>query len=375
MIDQIQFTARDRLKFLLGLGLAGCTARPDPGALNAALPRLKQVFADEFLIGTAVKPSRVTTDSVNRSLALTHFNSFTAENTMKAGWIAPDRSYYRLEEADRLVAFAEANGAVVRGHTLVWHRSTPDFFLMGSKAKVRDTLEFYIGNIVYRYRGRVAAWDVVNEVISDSPDHLFRQDDWYAAAGPDYIEWAFKAARSADPKAKLFLNDYSTEVPGKRARLITALRELLGRGVPIHGVGHQFHLGINSQPSQVFAALDAVDALGAGLEQHVTELDVSIYDDPAACFETGPACHPAYGPSAADVPEAVFRKQTQLYRDLFDGFRGRPSLTSVSFWGMRDDTPWLNVFPTERSNYPLLFNENGQPKSAFHAITDPSFLL
>lgn len=375
MTQQMKFTARDRLKLLFGLGLAGCTGRPDVAVLDTELPSLKEVFADEFLVGTAVKPPRVTTDPINRSLAVKHFSSFTAENAMKARWIAPERDTYRFEAPDSLVDFAEANSAVVRGHALVWYRSTPDYFTQGSPSKVRKTLEPYIDKVVSRYRGRIAAWDVVNEVISDAPDRIYRQDDWFAAAGPDYIDWAFNAAHRADPNAKLFINDYSTEVPSKRARLITVLRDLLDRGIPIDGVGHQFHLGINSQPSQIFAALDEIDALGAGLEQHVTELDISIYNDPVACFETAPACRPAYGPRAADVPEAVFRQQAQLYRNLFDGFRGRPSLTSVSFWGMRDDTSWLNVFPTERPNYPLLFDENGQPKSAFHAITDPRLSL
>jgi len=389
----MDFTARDRLRLLAGLGLLSSGACAGGGGSSPAAPsapaipvsppppppsstaRLKDVYAPDFRVGAAVQAGQVTDGAVDQRLAEDHFNSITAEYEMKANIIAPTQAAYNFGPADDLLAFARASGAALRGHALLWYRSTPDYFTMGNAIDVRSRLETYIAQVATRYAGDIYAWDVVNEVISDSAAQTYRQDDWFQSAGKDYIDWAFQAARAADPSAKLFINDYSTEFAGKRGRLITVIRDLLDRGIPLDGVGHQFHLSLGIAADQVLQAIDDIDALGAGLEQHVTELDVSLYSDPGECFASGVNCQTGYGTSASDVPDTVFQQQAQLYRDLYDGFKTRDSVTSVTVWGLRDSESWLNNFPVSRSNYPLLFDESGSAKTAFQAIADPAFVI
>ncbi len=394
----MNLSARERLRLLAGLGIAGLAAcaggggggssppstgvtppssppPPPPPPPPTSVAALKEVFASDFLIGAAVQTGQITGGGIDQSLAEEHFSSFTSEYEMKADIIAPSEGSFNFTPADGLMSFAAANSAQVRGHALLWYRSTPGYFTNGSAADIRARLEAYINTVVTRYAGQISAWDVVNEVISDDASNTYRQDDWFQSVGKDFIDWAFQAARAADPSAKLFINDYSTEFSGKRSRLITVIRDLLDRGIPLDGVGHQFHLSRGIQADTVLAAIDEIDALGAGLEQHVTELDISVYSDPAECFASGVNCQTSYGTSPTDVPDTVFQEQAQLYRDLFNGFKARDSVTSVSLWGLRDSESWLNNFPVSRDNYPLLFNEDGSPKTAFQAIADPDYVI
>ncbi|MFN7057199.1 endo-1,4-beta-xylanase, partial [Hyphomonas sp.] len=182
-------------------------------------------------------------------------------------------------------------------------------------------------------------------------------------------------ARAADPACKLFINDYNTELPAKRGRFLEIISGMIARGVPLDGVGHQFHLQVNANPADSLAAIDAVDALGAGLENHATEIDVSIYADPGTCFDTGVNCAAGYGAQISNVPASVLAAQARIYRGLFDGFVQRPSVTSVTVWGLQDGQSWLNSFPVTRPNYPLLFDPARQPKPAFRAITDPAYVI
>lgn len=386
----MHFTARDRLRLLAAFGAVSLGACGGGGGGETTTPFLpppppppppnstailKNVLSGAFDIGAAVQTAQITGGEIDQTLAETHFSSFTSEYEMKADIIAPTQGNYNFGPADTLLSFAQANGARLRGHALVWYRTTPDYFTTGPASNVRDTLETYIATVAGRFAGQIGAWDVVNEVISDSANQTYRQDNWFQAAGPDYIDWAFQAARAADPTAKLFINDYNTELSGKRSRLITVIRDLLDRGVPIDGVGHQCHLQLGTSADQVLAAIDEIDALGAGLEQHVTELDISIYNDPGECFSSGVNCQTGYGTAARDVPDQVYQEQAQLYRDLFDGFKARDSVTSVSLWGIRDSQSWLNNFPVSRSNYPLLFDPDGDPKTAFLAVSDPDYII
>ena len=389
----MDFSMRDRLRLLATLGALSAVAcaggkqsapilPSQPVMRPASPPRppgstaiLKEIFATDFRIGAAVQTAHVTSGGPDQSLAETHFNSFTSEFEMKANVIAPTEGNYNFAPADDLLAFVTANAAALRGHALLWYRSTPDYFTIGSASDIRCRLEAYIEAVVTRYAGQIYAWDVVNEVVSDDAAETYRQDAWYQAVGKDFIDWAFKAARAADPGTRLFINDYNTEFSGKRGRLITVIRDLLDRGIPIDGVGHQFHLSVGISADQVLEAIDEIDALGAGLEQHVTELDVSVYSDPAECFGSRINCQTSYGPSPTDVPYTIYQQQAQLYRDLLAGFRVRDSVTSVSVWGLRDSESWLNNFPVSRSNYPLLFDRNGHSKSAFQAIADPDYVI
>lgn len=352
------------------------TVTPPPAAYSAPEGALRNAYANNFRVGAAIEPAQITAGSDDEFALRTQFNSITAENRMKPESLAPSEGVYDFSAADALVDYAIANGMQVRGHALVWHRATPDYFFQGTPAQVRARLEDYITAVVTHFRGRVFAWDVVNEAITDDGSEAsapYRDSNWYqAAGGPDYIDWAFSAARAADPDALLFLNDYNTELAGKRGRFLQVVQDMITRSIPIDGAGHQMHLQQAGSADDALAAIDAVDALNANLINHVTELDISIYNDPGSCFENQVGCAADYG---NNPPASAVRSQSQKYRDLFIGFSARPSVTSVTTWGISDAQSWLNGYPVNRTNYPLLFDRNRDPKSAFRAVVDMDFTI
>lgn len=347
-------------------------ALPDP----ATAPALKTYFASHFKIGFAVDPG-LTSQAPTNALLLKHASTITAESVMKAQPIGVSAGVYDFAQADALIAFAEANGISVRGHALVWHQTTPSWFFDGDrsdmatyKALVRGRLETYITDVVTHFKGKVYCWDVVNEVTSDDASATYRNSEWYQIFGSDFIDYAFRAARAADPGIKLFINEYSTEDAAKRGRLMTIVQGLLDRGVPVDGVGHQMHIN-NGYPSatQVEAALAGVEA--KGLINHVTEMDMSVYNDPGSCY-SGTGCQAALTSGTAAFNTAM-TAQALKYRELFNVFTAHASVESVTLWGVADNHTWLDSFPITRKNYPLLFDQAGNPKAAFWAIVDPAF--
>lgn len=373
----------------------------------SSAPPLKTTLSTRFgvvnyPVGAAIEAASLT--GADREILLKHFSSITAENAMKPDVIRPTANTTTptpqpipqpdFAPADALVSFATANGIRVRGHTLLWHQTAPTWFFAGDTAaanyrdNVRLRLRDYIFSVVQHFPDAYA-WDVVNEVASDTPNaaNPYRTDSpWYVAYGvggadpTEYVRDAFRYADEArasigrnSATMKLMLNDYGTELPGKRDNVLRIVQHVINAGVPIDGVGHQFHLQINADVAQVTAALTAVEALSSTLVNHVTELDVSIYQDPASCFTVRiiPPCATSYG---ANPPSSVLSQQATLYRALFTAFN-RPSVTSITTWGVADNHTWLNTFPVVRVNRPLLFDTVGDPKSAFWAVSDPSFVI
>lgn len=333
------------------------------------IPALKDVLAGTFLIGAAIPPSQ--TSDIHADLLKRHFNSVTAENAMKWESIEPQEGQYTWADADTIVQFAKANGIKVRGHTLAWHSQTPAWVFQDaggadlqpspeSKALVLQRLENHIRALAGRYKDDIYAWDVVNEVLEPSEAGCMRQSPWYKLTGLDFIRTAFRVAREVAPSAKLFINDYSTEQPQKRDCLYNLIRDLRAEGVPIDGVGHQMHVNIDNP------ALPALEAMitkfiDLGIEQHITELDVSIY--------------PNSTDSYTSVPQETLVKQGYRYKQIFDLFRRYKSqITAVTVWGVSDDHTWLKSFPINRLDLPLLFDEQLQAKYAYWGVVNPSQL-
>ncbi|MEO6277916.1 MAG: endo-1,4-beta-xylanase [Roseateles sp.] len=347
------------------------SAAPAPAAPAADIPALKTYFAANFKIGMAADPSGYK-NAIANPVILRHANSITGENCFKPASLGVSPGVYNWATADELAAFGAANGLGVRGHTLCWHSQTPDWFFTGTAAEVRARLETYISDVVTHFKGKVYCWDVVNECTSDDASSPYRNSKWFQLLGPDYIEIALRAARAADPDVKLFINDYGTEDPAKFSRLMTIVSALQARGAPLDGIGHQLHVSTTSPTAaNVDNALRSVAA--KGLINHVTELDISLYNDPGSCFASKTGC-------AADITgdatllSAALKAQALQYRALFNVFKQHPSLQSVTTWGIADNSTWLSGFPTTRGNRPLLFDVAGQAKPAARAITDDAFV-
>jgi endo-1,4-beta-xylanase len=325
----------------------------------------------------AVDPG-LTSQAITNSILVKHASSITAESVMKANPIGVSAGVYNYTQADTLIAYAQTNNISVRGHALVWHQTSPSWFFAGDptdagyKALVRSRLETYITDVVTHFKGKVYAWDVVNEVTSDDASSNYRNSQWYQIFGDAYIEYAFRAARAADPSVQLFINEYSTEDSAKRGRLMSIVDTMLARGVPIDGVGHQMHINTGyPAAANVDAALTAVEA--RGLINHITELDVSFYSDPGSCFgspPTGCAAEIAVGTAAYDT---ALRAVALQYRAMFNVFTSHASVKAVTMWGVADNHTWLSSFPVTRNNAPLLFDTAGNPKAAFWAVVDPTF--
>ena len=170
-------------------------------------------------MGVSVMPRELS--GPDSALILQQFNSLTPENSMKMGPIHPEENRYNWKAADSIVAFAQAHGLRVRGHNLCWHENTPAWLFKDAqggqvtKEVLLQRLKDHITTVVSRYKGKVYAWDVVNEAIDDDSTKFLRNSPWYQICGEDFIKKAFEYAHAADPSAQLFYNEYNTERPQK----------------------------------------------------------------------------------------------------------------------------------------------------------------
>ncbi|NRF39474.1 endo-1,4-beta-xylanase [Pedobacter foliorum] len=325
---------------------------------------LKDYYSSYFPIGVAVTPQQLK-DSAQRRLILTHFNSLTAENAMKMGPIHPQEDRYEWTGADAIVNFAVANGLKVRGHNLCWHSQVPKWMFydkagnLVTKEVLLGRLKEHIKAVVGRYKGKIYAWDVVNEAVSDNPKEFLRNSLWYQICGEDFIAKAFEYAHEADPKAILFYNDYNTESPEKRQRIFKLLKKLIDAGVPVHAVGLQGHWSIKD-PSKEMLGAAIQQYADLGIKVQVTELDVSIYTD-------GNIPENAGAEGASGFSPELQKLQANQYANFFQIFRQyKGSITGVTFWNLSDRYSWLDNFPVRgRKNYPLLFDKDLQPKAAY----------
>jgi endo-1,4-beta-xylanase len=321
---------------------------------------LYEAFGKHFLVGAAVNPRTI---ELQGDLLPKHYNSVTAENEMKFASVHPEEHRYTFDDADRVAAYAKANGMGVRGHTLVWHNQTPNWVFEDGKggAVDRETLlarmKAHIDTVVSRYKGDIYAWDVVNEAVSDSGEELLRPSKWLDIIGEDFIAKAFEYAHAADPKALLFYNDYNESDPAKREKIYALVKSLLDRGVPIHGVGLQAHWSIH-HPSvdHIRQAIERYASLG--LKLHITELDVSVF------------AHDDRRTDLAAPTEEMLERQAERYKQFFQIFKDYSDvISSVTFWGAADDYTWLNDFPVKgRKNWPFLFDGNHEPKRSYWEV-------
>lgn len=339
-----------------------------PVALYAQQKGLKDYYKNYFPIGVAVAPRSL--QGAEANLIVSQFNSITPENAMKMGPIHPREDFYNWRDADSIVNFAQKHGIRVRGHNLCWHQQTPNWFFKDAqgnqvtKEVLLQRLKDHITTVVNRYKGKIYAWDVVNEAIDDDSTRFLRNSLWYKICGDDFIIKAFEYAHAADPKAVLFYNDYNTERPEKRDRVYKLLKQLLDAGVPVNAVGLQAHWSIyEPTQSDLLAAIKKFASLG--LKVQITELDMSIYP-----WEKNNRGKRAGEPDTY-TPE-LEQKQADQYAMVFKVFRDyKKVITGVTFWNISDRYSWLDSYPVAgRKNYPLLFDQNLQPKKAYQRVVN-----
>lgn len=329
---------------------------------------LAETYESYFPIGVALSPRSL--DNKDTILIVKEFNSVTGENVMKMGPIHPEEGRYNWEQSDQLVEFAQRNGMKVRGHALCWHEQAPDWMFVDDKGNqvskdvLLARLKDHIQTIVSRYKGKIYAWDVVNEAIADDSTKLLRNSKWYQICGDDFIVKAFEYAHEADPEAQLFYNDYNADWPEKRDRIHQMVGDMIERGVPIHGIGMQGHWSLNNPTDTELR--DAIQKYASlGMDIQITELDVSIYPWEKNRRERRPD-------ESDELSPEVAKKQYERYQSFFEIFRENDEvITGVTFWGLTDAHSWLANYPVEgRRNYPLLFDHDGEKKKAYAGVVN-----
>jgi endo-1,4-beta-xylanase len=343
---------------------------------------LKDYFKNDFLVGVAVGSRSIRQDS---ALIIREFNSLTAENDMKSGVIHPTEATYNWKNADDIVAFANRNKIKIRGHNLLWHTQAAEWMFVGpdgkqaSKQLVLKRLKDHIFTVMNRYKGKIYAWDVVNEAIDDSQDStvMYRKTKWLEIFnGPDFIDAAFRFAHEADPAAKLYYNEFNNERPVKREKIFKLMKRLKANGVPIDGVGFQAHWSLDYPTgTQLRTALNQIVSLG--LDVQFTEVDITIH--PRLLGDPAPVTQPV---DPGYTPELEARQIAQ-YKAVFDIMREyKKNISAVTFWNVTDRTSWLDsrgggsagdlkpATPMILKAYPLLFDVNGQRKKAYWAVVN-----
>jgi endo-1,4-beta-xylanase len=336
------------------------------------------VYQDAFYIGAAINRAQIYGDDVRGvKIVKEHFNSITPENVLKWESVHPKPNDYDFAAPDKFVEFGQQNGLVTIGHALVWHNQTPKWVFQDdkgnpiSKGALIDRMRDHIHKVVGRYKGRIKAWDVVNEALDE--DGTLRQTPWLKTIGEDYIEMAFRFAHEADQKAELYYNDYSLENVPKRKGAVELIRKLKAKGVPVYGVGLQGHDNLDwPSAEQQDETISAFKELGVKVS--ITELDITVLPSPTkqvtaeitATSESTADLNPYTG----GLPGSLQQKLAERYAALFKVFlKHRESIDRVTFWGVTDADSWKNDWPAKgRTDYPLLFDRNGVPKPAFEAV-------
>lgn len=355
-------------------------------AFSQEVRSLKDAYHDAFLIGTAVNEAIVTrADTHAEEIVISHFNTITPENVMKAEVINPERGVYNFGPADAVVEFAERHDMFIVGHTLVWHNQTPGWFFENERGEPNtpeqqiEQMREFIEAVAGRYAGRIQAWDVVNEVIAE--DGSYRPTTWVNGVGDgdELVRRAFQFASEYAPDAELYYNDFNAWRPEKRDGIVRMVRMLQDAGIRIDGIGIQGHWGLNFPKNEyVVAAIDSFAALG--VKVMITELDIDVLPltREGQIIGTGMS-HPQFqleefkeylDPYADGLPADVEHQHAERYRELFEIFyQKRDKIDRVTVWGVHDSMSWKNDYPIlNRTNYPLLFDRGYQPKAAVDAI-------
>ena len=339
---------------------------------------LSDKYKDLFYIGAAINEDIIMgRDLQSENIVTSEFNSVTPENSLKWMYVQPSPNKFNFVAADRYVELGIKNNMYIVGHALVWHNQLADFMKNKiSPDEFNKHVETHIDRVVSRYNERIDAWDVVNEAFNE--DGSLRESIFKKQMGDNYIEDVFKLAKKADPNADLIYNDYNLYKPAKRAGVLRMVKKLQNNGTKISAVGVQAHWSLKF-PSLNEIEQIILDISDLDVDVIFTEIDITVLPNPWELvgaevtqnfdkFEGDPKMDP-YPNGLPDEIEAQLAKR---YQDIFKLFiKHQDKISRVTFWGVMDRHSWLNDWPIKgRTNYPLLFDRNYQPKSAFKMLSN-----
>jgi len=272
------------------------------------------------------------------------FSVVTPENEMKWGATEPSHGSFSYSQGDAILNFANSHNQKVRGHNLAWGQYNPSWLDNGNfnATSKQDILKNHINNVVGHYKGKLLCWDVVNEAILDNPSgtNVYKSTVWYPSV-PNYIDLAFQWARAADPSALLFYNDYSAEGAGAKPDAVYNLvKSMKSRGIPIDGVGLQYHVSTSYTPNVADVQKNIQRLTDLGLEVHITELDVG-----------------------ASTSTNDLNTQATIYSNVMKVCLANPKCTAFVTWGFTDKYTWKGSAAA-----PLLYDTNYNPKPSYNAL-------
>jgi endo-1,4-beta-xylanase len=339
---------------------------------------LSDRYKDLFHLGAAINQDIIFGKDVQSlNIVTSEFNSITPENSLKWLYLQASPNKFNFIAADKYVALGIKNNMNIVGHALVWHNQLADFMKNTSSSEAfTNHVKNHIHTVVSRYKGKIDAWDVVNEAFKE--DGSLRPSVFKKQMGENYIEDVFKLAEIADPDADLIYNDYNLYKPVKRAGVLKMVKKLQDNGIKINAIGVQAHWRLKS-PSLNEIEQMILDISEAGVDLMFTELDITVLPNPwelvgaevtrnFSKFEGDPKMDPY--PNG--LPKEIEIQLAKRYKDIFKLFmKHQDKISRVTFWGVIDQYSWLNDWPIKgRTNYPLLFDREYQPKLAYKTLVN-----
>ncbi len=310
-----------------------------------------------FPVGYAIQRTHLD-DFQYLQLLRNEASSISAEYEMKMNPMYNNQNAVDYGIVDQIVGIADELEVRVHGHALLWHSAVPGWMnsFSGTDAEFESLIEDYVKDVVSRYRGQVASWDVVNEAFEDGSGNPLRNSVFRQKMGDDYIEKVFRWAREADPDVLLFYNDYNLAANGSKLDAVLDLADdFIARGIPIDGIGFQMHISYN-WPSEQNIMLATNKVVSRGLQIHYSELDIRVNPD---------------GASDSYTPE-LDQRFTDRTEFIFNFYKNLPeeSQFGITWWGVKDDDTWLRDFWDNQNEWPLLFDSEFNPKPAAQVIID-----
>ena len=303
-----------------------------------------------------------------------HFGWVVAENCMKCEVIHPKEGVYDFTLADQFVDKARAAGLKVLGHCLIWHSQCAPWFHFDEEGKLvspevlKKRMKEHITTVMAHFKGRVDAWDVVNEAFED--DGTPRKSLFWQILGSDYIPLAFQYAHEADPTAELYYNDFSMNKASKVDGVTAFFRPLIDKGMPITAIGMQGHLILEDAADYVSQYDYAIRSIAAlGVPTFFSELDLSVLPNPYGFSGANVSDRFTYTPDKdpyiEKLPAEVEKKANQFWTDFFNMLIvHKDNILRIGFWNLNDKCSWRNDFPIRgRHDYATLFDRNSNPKA------------
>ena len=339
---------------------------------------LSNHFKNHFHIGAAINENTILgNDNKSKEIVVSEFNSITPENSLKWMFIQPLPGKFDFKVSDKYVNIGSKNGMYTVGHALIWHAQLAEFMQnINNKDETLFHVKNHINTLMNRYKGKIDAWDVVNEAFEE--DGSFRESVFYKNLGKNYIEDVFVLAAKVDPEVDLIYNDYNLYKSEKRLAVINMVNKFKANGTKIDGVGVQAHWDLNT-PSINEIENIILDFHETGILVSFTELDISVLPNPwemvgaevnqnFSKFEGDPKMNPY--PNG--LPNNIQDKLAKRYEDIFKLFlKHSDKINRVTFWGVIDKYSWLNDWPIKgRTNYPLLFDKDYKSKKAYYKLLE-----